>query len=264
MRLYLADCGSKFKSVEKRMIENGSTEGKMYNGVDILQSFYYCNSYTEKVIIPNCKSFMLDSGAFTFMTSKKNKQINWIGYIERYADFINRNKLDLFFELDIDCVVGYEKVLEYREYLEKLTGKKCIPVWHKSRGKEEYIKMCKEYPYVAIGGIVTKEISKNEYPMLTELINIAHENGAKVHGLGFTNLKGINQYPFDSVDSTTWTTGNRFGVVFEFTGNTIVGHPRKEGRTIPINETVEAHNFCEWTNLQKYLETTEKGSEKCG
>ena len=254
MRLYLADGGAKFRTVEKKMTENGIAEGQMYNGVYILQSFYYCNAYTEKVIIPNCKSFMLDSGAFTFMASKKNKQADWVEYIERYASFITRNNVDMFFELDIDNIVSCECVLEYRELLEEMTGKKCIPVWHKSRGQEEYTKICKEYPYVAIGGIATKEISKSEYPMLAELINIAHENGAKVHGLGFTSLSGIRKYPFDSVDSTTWTIGNRFGVMFEFNGNTIVRHTKKEGQVCTDNRILAHNNFCEWTKFQKYMD----------
>ena len=36
-------------------------------------------------------------------------------------------------------------------------------VWHKSRGKDYWLKMIKEYDYVAIGGIVTKEIKPSEY-----------------------------------------------------------------------------------------------------
>lgn len=125
----------------------------------ILESFYYANKDTES-LIPYFGDFLLDSGAFTFMTNAK-KDVNWDEYIKKYAEFVRRNNIDKYFELDIDSVVGYKKVLEYRNKLEKLTGKKCIPVWHKSRGIKEFEKMCDEYPYVAIGGIVSGEIKKS-------------------------------------------------------------------------------------------------------
>ena len=123
----------------------------------ILESFYYANADTER-LLPFFGDFLLDSGAFTFMQGNHNGRINWIEYVERYADFINRNHVQKFFELDIDSVTGYEKVLEYRKRLERLTGKQCVPVWHKSRGMDEYYRHCQEYPYVGIGGYVVQEL----------------------------------------------------------------------------------------------------------
>ena len=200
----------------------------------MLQSFYYCDEFTEKMIIPNSKRFMLDSGAFTFFSS--GGSVNWGEYIKRYANFINRNKVDLFFELDIDKLIGYQKVLYYRKILEDLTGKPVIPVWHKSRGQDEFIRMCEKYKYVSIGGIVSKEISTKEYRFFPYFINTAHKHGAKIHGLGFTNLQGLTQYHFDSVDSTSWVGGNRFGRVYKFNGKTMVQYKKK---TVNAFQTVE-------------------------
>ena len=53
-----------------------------------------------------------------------------------------------------------KKLKKIRTKLEKGTNKKCIPVWHLSRGFDEFIKHTQEYDYIAIGGIVTKEIKK--------------------------------------------------------------------------------------------------------
>lgn len=233
-------------------IEKSGCEGGLFKGTNILQSFYYCNEFTEKVIIPQCKRFMLDSGAFTFFSSGGN--IDWNDYIVRYADFINRNDVKLFFELDIDKLIGYEKVLYYRNKLENLTGKKCIPVWHKSRGKEEFLKMCDEYDYVAIGGIVSKEITQKEYPIFTYLIKEAHKRNAKIHGLGFTNLKGLTKYHFDSVDSTSWVSGNRFGSVYKFNGETMVKFDKAPGQRLADGKQVAVHNFKEWVKFANYAE----------
>lgn len=221
--------------------------------VAILESYYYADEWTEKTI-PLLKNFLLDSGAFTFMSNAKKGNIDWKKYIDGYVDFINRNSVKHFFELDIDCIVGYENVLKIRQYIEEKTGKKCIPVWHKSRGKEEFLKMCDEYDYVAIGGIVSKEITQNEYPYLTWFINEAHKRGAKIHGLGFTNLKGLEKYKFDSVDSTSWTTGNRFGSVYFFNGKTVVKYDKKQGQRLADSKAVAVHNFNEWVKFQKYAE----------
>lgn len=217
-----------------------------------LESFYYANKNTEKMI-PLLKGFLLDSGAFTFF-SAKNKNIIWEEYVDRYADFINRNKVNHFFELDIDKLVGYDNVLKLRKRLEDKTGKQCIPVWHKSRGKEQFLQMCEEYRYVAIGGIVSKEINPNQYPIFTYLINEAHKKGAKIHGLGFTNLKGLEKYHFDSVDSTAWTTGNRFGGVYQFDGKTLIKHAKPKGCRMVHYTKVASHNFEQWIKFQKYAE----------
>lgn len=221
--------------------------------VAILESFYYVDDWIIQ-LIPKLSKFLLDSGAFTFMSSHKGK-VDWNNYLRRYADFINTYDIKLFFELDIDSIVGYEKVLEMRRWLELETGKKPIPVWHKSRGKDDFLKMCDDYEYVSIGGIVSKEIKPPDYKYFPWFINEAHKRGAKIHGLGFTNLEGIRKYHFDSVDSTSWTTGNRFGAVYRFNGQTMEKFDKKEGQRLKDSRAVAINNFNEWVKFQRYART---------
>lgn len=219
----------------------------------ILESFYYCDADTER-LLPYFGDFLLDSGAFTFMQGN-GSGTNWDDYIERYADFINRNNVTKYFELDIDSVVGYEKVKEFRKKLEKLTNKPCIPVWHLSRGLPEYKKMCDEYGYVAIGGIVSGEIKKEKYGAFPALISEAHKRKAKVHGLGFTALDWLKKCHFDSVDSTAWTTGNRFGYIYWFDGQTMKKKDAPKGHRLGDSRKVALNNYTEWIKFQKYAET---------
>lgn len=219
----------------------------------ILESFYYADADTER-LLPYFGDFLLDSGAFTFMQSSKS-HVNWEEYLERYADFINRNKVAKFFELDIDSVVGYSKVLQYRARLERLTGKRCIPVWHKSRGIEDFRKMCNEYEYAAIGGIVAKEIKPQQYSIFPQMIKEAHQRKCKLHGLGFTNLKLLPKCHFDSVDSTSWTTGNRYGYLYKFNGETMIQVDAPKGHRISKPKEAALNNFIEWIKFQKYAET---------
>jgi hypothetical protein len=173
----------------------------------------------------------------------------------KYAkELINRNKVEKFFELDIDSVVGYDRVLEFRSKLEKLTNKPVIPVWHTSRGIENYKRMCDEYSYVAIGGIVSKEIKPEHYKALPVMIKEAHKRNAKIHGLGFTSLEWLPKCPFDSVDSTAWTTGNRFGFVYQFNGKTMIKHDVPKGKRLADSRKVAEINYLEWIKFQKYAE----------
>lgn len=223
-----------------------------------LESFYYCNSETEK-LLPYLKDFMLDSGAYTFCGTKKFDENKFEEYLERYASFINRNKIEKFFELDVDSITGYEKVLEYRKKLEKLTNKQPIPVWHINRGKEEFLRHCDEYPYVALGGYVAA-IKTNDprnrayiksYPWF---IKEAHKRGKKIHGLGFTMLSLLPKYHFDSVDSTAWFSGNKFGYLSHFTGTTIRAINRPTNCKIANARMAIVHNYKEWIYYQQYAE----------
>ena len=215
----------------------------------ILESFYYFQEW-QIPLIKKSKMFLLDSGAFTFMSGKKSNDFD--GYLTRYIEFIKKHDVKYFFELDIDSVVGYEKVKQLRKRLEKETGKRCIPVWHKSRGKDEFLKMCDEYDYVAIGGIVTKEITKDQYPFFTWFLNEAHKRGCKVHGLGFTSIADLPKYHFDSVDSTSWKSGGRFGQLHIYKNGTIKTITQKSKRA--VYKLIDQNNFNEWLKFQKYAE----------
>jgi hypothetical protein len=221
----------------------------------LLESFYYVQDW-QLPIIKNCKFFLLDSGAFTFLNNSKTN-VNWKEYIDKYIEFINKNDIEHFFELDVDSVLGYENVKKIRHYIEERTQKKCIPVWHKSRGIKEWFNLCDEYDYVAIGGIVTREIKPSEYKNFTVMINEAHKRGCKVHGLGFTNLKGLKHYKFDSVDSTSWLSAQRFGSLYLFEKGTLRQIKKPAGTRVVSGENLPiAQRFvlCEWIKFQKYAE----------
>jgi hypothetical protein len=223
-----------------------------YNFYDFyrLESFVYIKG--EEKSISKYKSFLLDSGAFTFM-NKNNGVVDWDDYIVKYANFINTYSVDNFFELDIDSIVGIKEVERLRYKLESLTNKQSIPVWHKSRGLDYWKDMIKKYKYVAIGGIVTKEIKASQHNIFITLLDLAKKQGCKVHGLGFTNLEGLKKYKFYSVDSTSWLSGNRFGSVYWFNGQTMKKQNKKTGQRV-ITKKTAINNFNEWVKYSKYAE----------
>lgn len=246
MKIYLAESGGLWAAYfSKEQIERAY----------ILHSFYYADSFTKKTIIPNARDFILDSGAFSFMEDA-GKKVDWTEYAYQYADFINKNNVGKYIELDLDYIIGVEKAFRLREILEKETGKKSIPVWHKCRGKKEFIKMCDEYDYVALGGIVGQKWRGVEQYM-PWFIQQAHKRGAKIHGLGFTKHAKLARYHFDSVDSTAWTAGNRFGFIYEFRNGQLIKHNAPTGKRISKDKVKAAalFNFNEWVKYQQWAET---------
>jgi len=175
MKVYL----SAVKTVLTQNLLELSPECKNYSPY-FLESFAYMTEETEKMI-SKFRDFLLDSGAFTFRNSVKDKNIDWNKYVERYAEFIKKNDIEYFFELDIDSLIGYENVKKLRNKLEKITNKKCIPVWHFNRGKEDFLEMCDNYNYVALGGIVGSKKDKKEYQKIFPwFISEAHKKLVRV------------------------------------------------------------------------------------
>jgi hypothetical protein len=210
----------------------------------ILESFYYLEPWLCSFPTFNPENFLLDSGAFTFMSQKKAVKTDWDAYVERYAETVLKLNIKYFFELDIDSIVGLKEVERLREKLERLTGKKCIPVWHKSRGEQYWLDMVANYDYVAIGGIVSKEIRGREHKYFDWFLARAREKKAKVHGLGFTNLKGLEKYKFYSVDSTSWIA-SRYALLYRFTGSTLKQIKRPENSRMIHHSLFDKHNLNE-------------------
>ena len=201
------------------------------------------------------KRFMLDSGAFTFVSDAK-KAVDWNDYLNDYADFINKYDIDLFFELDIDKLVGLEEVERMRARLERLTGKKPIPVWHHWRGKQYLVDMCRNYPYVAYGAFITDGLTKQySHGMVPWAIQVAHEHGSKIHGLGFTSFDKLREFHFDSVDSSSWLAGQQYGYIAQFVPQIgkIKHINRPAGKKLQTYK-VSRHNFGEWAKFAMWAE----------
>lgn len=102
---------------------------------------------------------------------------------------------------------------------------------------------------------MTKEITKEQHKHFSWFIDTAHENGCMIHGLGYTSLDGLRKYHFDSVDSSSWTSGNRFGISYTFDGRTLVQTKKPQNARIQHHNGMAFRNFTEWLKFQRYAET---------
>lgn len=199
--------------------------------------------------------FLLDSGAFTFMNGGKAQNLE--EYVDRYARFVNEYAIKKFFELDVELVVGWERYQLLNARLLSLTHRKPIPVFHKNRGMEWFKKAVQEYDYIAYGGIACdrKSMKKFEFDVIPYFIDLAHEQGCKIHGLGFTSTSMYDKIKFDTVDSTTWSMGGRMGNLCYFTGTQMRQYyPSKTGMKPKDTAAINKFNFEEWCKYQQYME----------
>ena len=146
------------------------------------------------------RSVLIDSGAHSF---QKGKKVDWDRFTKQYADFIqdtDNEKVHGYFEMDVDNLLGYDKVLELRSVMEEVTDK-VIPVWHKNRGIKDFKQMCQDYKFVSISGWRNEDVKDHQF---IHFVNYAHRNGCRIHGLGLTRRKVLDKVPFDSVDSSSW------------------------------------------------------------
>lgn len=234
----------------------GAVDLGWWKGANVLESFYYIkdNRYFP-TLVKQGADLMIDSGAFSVLDSGMRVE-SWDVYIEEYAEFIKRYDLQKFIELDIEGVVGMREMERLRDKLERLTNKQCIPVWHKWRGLDYFKMMCDRWKYVCFGGLMSDGVSRQKLESVFPwFINEAHKRKAKIHCLGYSPID-LAQKPFrfDSVDSSSWVAGNRFGHVYLFDERAGIMRKfdKKAGQRVKHKEVAE-HNLKEWLKYQKYL-----------
>lgn len=250
MNLYIA--GNHPLNHEKQAINLGG-----WKDSHVLESFYYVrrNKYFP-LLYTQGADLMLDSGAFSVLDNGMRVE-SWDIYIEEYAQFVNRYNISKFIELDIESVVGMKEMERLRDKLEQMTNKQCIPVWHRWRGLDYFKTMCDRYPYVCFGGLMSDGVSLQKLEQVFPwFINEAHKRGAKIHCLGYSPTDLAKKpFRFDSVDSSSWVAGNRFGHIYKFNESSGVMEKfdRKAGQRVRHKEAA-VHNLREWLKYQKYLD----------
>lgn len=191
-----------FAATEARQHRDAAIKGGVKSS---LQSFYSLGCGRQ---IPDNKKFenyLLDSGGYS--ARKHGLEIS----VEDYARYLNNFKVKVAFNLDF---TDNERSMRNQKYLEGNTNSYIIPVYHPTEWLSEkwdglldyYIEF---YPYIACGGIAGGEAKQNT-PKLFNYIFSKTKNKTRVHGLGTTTKNYVYQYPFYTVDSTSWMSAALF------------------------------------------------------
>lgn len=200
------------------------------------------------------KNFMADSGAFTAMNAGKKIDSK---YIDDYIAWIKANDIKNFVEMDLDEIIGYDKTLEIRKYIEHETNALPIPVWHFERGEQGWKEMCANYPYVSIS--LSRQTATSKWLMaygfkpLEFFMRVARQHGTKVHALGCNDLELLKKYHFYSADSSVHAVGQRFGNILYFKDGKLTNINKK--RSMKINrQKVNENNMRVMMEVMQYAE----------
>ena len=163
-------------------------------------------------------SLFIDSGAFTYMSDPKYENYTieqWEKQIQQYLKWAERNKDHIFAiaDLDLQYIVGYEKVYEWRKkYFEPFMLRTGIPVcfMYHEEGLEQWEYMCKRYPYVGMSLRVDGVLDEN---LFRDMFRTAEKYNTLVQGMASTQTQLLTRLPFYTVDSTTWNVGLKYGEI---------------------------------------------------
>jgi hypothetical protein len=208
--------------------------------VNILVSFF--NVGSKK--IPDLPTF-LDSGAYSAFTQKKTIDLKkYITYIKK-----NKNKFEVYACLD---VIGNPEATWRNYQIMKTAGLNPIPTFHVG-SDFKHLEQMKNESYIALGGMVpysTKPTFLIKW--LKKCFGIIPSQ-TKVHAFGMTNPKIIENFPFHSVDSTSWLAGNRYKTMYRYS--------RGKLKTITVPgfkelnyKKIMAWNLMQWKKYADYLE----------
>jgi len=161
----------------------------------------------------------LDSGAFTLQQKPGLKWKDVKPFIAGYCKFLDTFKSRLDWYATMDYQRDAKTSQDATTYLQE-RGYLATPVYHGNDSLDWLHRMIDEgYPLIAVAKPFQTETSRSfaTGPNLRRLYdrvhNIAAKHGVALHGLAQTgNL--MFEYPWYSVDSTSWLDGQRRGVLF--------------------------------------------------
>jgi hypothetical protein len=166
---------------------------------NLLKSYFYLKGNPEytKDLMANFNVF-IDSGAFSAMTRKTT--IN----LDKYIEFVKHYKPVVYAGLDvIGDAEATKKNIAYMEEHELHP----IPTFHRGSKLKYLLEMLDNYDYIALGGIAIMGLSSKQRHMFLDRCwhQIQKRNpDIKVHGFGCSGEAIMRQYPWHSVDSTSW------------------------------------------------------------
>lgn len=190
-----------------------------------------------------CQSFAIDNGAFTAWKAAGRKNlIDWSGYYSFIEKWKNHPSFD--FAIIPDVIDGGEN--ENDELLNNWPHGKVIgvPVWHMNESDDRFIRLCREYPRVALGSCGEYDVKTPTKAVLRLKDLIRHvtdkfgQPTAKLHGLRMLSPLIFTRLPLASADSTN--VARNIGIDKAWSG--AYAPASKETRAALLVERIESYN----------------------
>ncbi|MFH8805201.1 hypothetical protein ACH4F6_37625 [Streptomyces sp. NPDC017936] len=146
-----------------------------------------------------------DSGAFSVATTGATVRLkDYAAWLEEWSPVITT-------AATLDVIGDPDATARNTEALLG-AGLRVLPTFHVGTPWSVLERLCRAYPYLALGGMVPH----TKYPQevmrwLIRAFRIAADHGAVFHGFGQTRAATLAALPFYSADSSTWITGAKYG-----------------------------------------------------
>ncbi|EBF8503662.1 hypothetical protein FGZ68_04200 [Salmonella enterica subsp. enterica] len=189
-----------------------------------------------------CQSFALDNGAFTAWKAAGKNKIDWSDYYEFVARWKNHPGFD--FAIIPDVIDGGEE--ENEALLDEWPHGDFfgVPVWHMNESDERFIRLCNEYPRVAIGSCGDYDVKRPNLAvarmkdLIRHVVDAHSQPVTKLHGLRMLNPLIFTKLPLASADSTN--VARNIGIDKAWSG--AYAPASKETRAALMVERIESHN----------------------
>jgi hypothetical protein len=145
----------------------------------------------------------IDSGAFSAFSLGSKIDI------DVYIEFCRNTDANYYAVLDV--IGNPEGTLTNQLYMES-KGVSPVPCFHYGEDFKYLDYYCKNYEFVAIGGLVP--INKSAKERWLDMVFSKYPNH-KFHGFGLTSAELVTRYPWFSVDSSSWLSGGKTGALFD-------------------------------------------------
>lgn len=136
--------------------------------------------------------------------------------LEEYAKYVIQDGHLWDFYVTLDMARDAAKILEWHNRLEAL-GTRPTPVFH-GDAPMKYMEIYRDkgYKRVCIGITQAQDTRLNKMRYLEKMFEFGAKYDIKYHGLAFTAIREMKRYPWDSVDSSTWSRLASMGCICIF------------------------------------------------
>jgi hypothetical protein len=209
VNIYLACMeGSGNTGMSGRLKEGASLVGPRYKELHILCSYHYFKNKNltdlrKQLCIPT--EVFVDSGAFSAAT------LGEVIDIQKYAEYLNTYRDQISVMATLDDLSSPEASWRNWVWLRD-QGLPVIPCFHVGEDWIWLSRYLEASDYVALGGMVPHMLHRKQHVKrwVLECFKRLPE-GKGYHGFGCTSWDMICDFPWRSVDSSSWTSGFRFG-----------------------------------------------------
>ena len=193
---------------------------------NILVAFPYAKAIKELAYSPN--RLLLDSGAFTAWTKCTEIDIaayaEWALAMQERAGLVRAVNLDVIpgeqgrTSTKMERISGMKQSLKNADWL-RSQGLEVMEVFHQDEPKAFLLDLLSRLPADGVLGISPRNdvpvVSKMKWQASVLKVMLAHAGSPaalpRTHGLAVTSRRMLEEFPYYSVDSSTWMSSFRYG-----------------------------------------------------